>query len=474
MTFVSELHTALDLGHRGDSATAVHELVANALRQLDAGAEIKRTDYFAHSFVPDLVVKWMDGQQAKERHIHLRFSVSNRSFEQDLRLLGEESPLFLGMTDTHGLADAPWLTGGAPLDGSLVAQSPVIDELENSARSEVRSRHATGALVRDGHGILDEPSAEVLATAYVDALHSIGDSDAPDGADEKVTGALTVLAEFLDEAGQLAVERALQSEWIRGGRDPHDFPSSTPWNPELLDVASLRGVLLSLLDSEAPVAPETWQRNAGFIKAEDIGRVLGRTIRGAKFNQMAHALLPNWTAKWVWAERTGSPPLFRTYEWLIDEGLLGLEVDDLRTFFADDGRHFKDKTGDNILPRLSETRQMLSQTGVTQVGLRGTMEGIRYEPLSGGSTVFNRLSTILGAPDAGSYRVQSITTVVPGTDAVADIDLSRQVIDLSGQSTPVASLARLASRMFSRVAWPDGLDHFLATGHPPEDQADVA
>ena len=43
---------------------------------------------------------------------------------------------------------------------------------------------------------------------------------------------------------------------------------------------------------------------------------------------------------------------------------VGLEVNDLRIYFADDGRHFKDKEGGNPLPMLSEAQQMLSQRGL--------------------------------------------------------------------------------------------------------------
>jgi len=285
---------------------------------------------------------------------------------------------------------------------------------------------------------------------------------------EAVEQALSAIDYYLSGEGQLEVERALQSEWIRGGGDPYDFPSTTPWNPELLDEASLREVLTSLLDSASEVQPETWQRNASFIRAEDLGRVLGRSLRGGSFNAMAHALLPYWTAKWVWAERHDSPPLAPTYEWIVDSSMVGLEANDLRMFFGDDGRHFKDKPGGNPLPLLTEAQQMLSQPGLQQVGLKGPMEGIRYEPLATAEAqVYTRINALLNMQTARSYRVHSVIASVPATDGVADIDLDRQVIDLGGQSTPVATLAQMADRFFSRATRPEGVEHFLATGEPP-------
>jgi hypothetical protein len=472
MTFVGDLHAALDTPHRDDTSDAVHDLVGNALRRLDPSVEVQRTHYFTHTFVPDIVLSWNHAGLRRERHVHLRFSVTSGAFRQDLDVLGSDAPLFIGMTDRGDLDTPEWATNGATTNGSLVTRAEAINDLEEATRAETRAVAATGALVRVGHGVLDEQRAGQVSNEYVEALHSLGGiADALEVTKATVEAALTTINKYLPEDGQLDIERTLQAEWIRGGGDPYDFPSTTPWNPELLDIPALRRVLRSLLDSGAPVLPETWQRNAGFIKAEDLGAVLGSNLRGGTFNHMAHALMPNWTAKWVWAERLPSPPLEATYDWMIDGGILGIEANDLRTFFADDGRHFKDKNGGNPLPALSEAQQMLSQPGLMEVGLRGLREGIRYEPLNNAGDVFARIREILSAPDASSYRVQSVKASVPGTDSVADINLDRQVIELNGQSTPISTLARMATRFFSRASRPEGLDHFLATGELPAARA---
>ncbi len=476
MTFVSELSAALDTPSRRGTASRVHDLVANALRRLEPRAEIKHTDYFTHSFVPDLVVRWGPANDRQERHVYLRYSVTRPSFGSDLDDLGSDSPLFLGMTDTNGLAHPEWEAKSDALERTLVTQSAAIDEFESALRRDARTRTATGPIVRAGHGLIDEARAEGLSESYVAAVGSTAVAGTEtEAAREAVATALSALREVLHEMEQLTVERTLQSEWIRHGGDPYDFPSVSPWNAELLDIETLRNVLNSLLDSGEPVAPETWQRNGGFIRAEDLGRILGRQLRGGSFNAMAHALLANWTAKWVWAQRTESPSLFPGYDWIVDGGILGIETSDLRTFFADDGRHFKDKEPGNLLPLLRDTREMLSHKGVQQVGLRSPREGIRYEPLATSGPVFDRLQSILSDPNSGQYSVVSLLAQIPGTDVVADIDLDRLVIDLKGRSAPVAALARLAARVFSRDSGQDALDHFLATGEAlPEAQGSAA
>jgi hypothetical protein len=470
VTFVTALHEAL-AEEKDSTSKVVHELVAKALERLDPGLDIRRTDYFTHSFVPDLILNWGPQDERQERHVHLRFDVTGSSFAQDLDILAGDEPIFMGMTDRADLSQPAWAENGVAEGATLVTQSVAVDELDAAARTDSRSRGATMPLVRRGYGRLDEPAAERIVEGYSGALHSISglETDLP-GARNSVSTAFDVVEMFLPEVGRRELERALQSEWVKHGGDPFAFPSTVPWDPELLEPEELREVLLSLLESRSSVAPETWQRNAGFIRAEDIGQVLGRSMRGGRFNEMAHALLLNWTAKWVWASRDPSPPIFDAFEWLIEDGLLGLAVSDLRVFFADDGRHFKDKESGNPLPRLSEAEAMLSHAGVMEVGLRGTTEGIRYESLVSNARPFERIREIIIAPGGGEYRVGSVSTIVPGTDWIAEVDLDRQLIDFKGEATPVATSARLAARFFARGIDSRQLDHFLATGRSMEEQ----
>ena len=163
MTFVSELHAALAKPHQAEAAQAVHELVARAIERLDRGVEVKRTDYSTHSFVPDLVVRWGPSEQRRERHVHLRFSVIGRSFEQDLDLLGEDAPLFLGMTDSADLSHPAW-DGARHRDGRLARRPKPSDRRarqrdsqriskpqRNESAGSLRSRSARRARRREDH-----------------------------------------------------------------------------------------------------------------------------------------------------------------------------------------------------------------------------------------------------------------------------------------------------------------------------------
>ncbi len=469
MSFTDAVRSALERTTRPDRVGAVHDVVANAIRALDPRVEIRGTDYFNHSFVPDLVLRWGADERSK-RHVHLRYSVVSELLVQDLRALADGAPFFLGMTEeSRSFTEAPW-ANEAEIRGALITESRAVDELTEP--EDRRIKRATSQIVRTGHGALDADHADDVGNTYEAALDAIDTTETTDpDAEQHVVAAMASLDQFLSEYAYLDVERALQSEWIRRGRDPSAFPGREEWRPELLDREALREVLNALLDSPRPVDPEAWVRNASHVRAEEIGDVLGRSLRGGRLNEMVHALLQYWTAKWAWAERLPSSQLVDAYDWIIDENRLGLEGADLRVLFADDGRHFKDKPqGEGLVPTLAEAQRLLSESGIVEVGMRSAVEGWRWMPLSTTTPVYERLS---GLPDAHRTRLYSVRAQVPGADWVADLDLDRQVVDLDGQSTPIASLARLVFRFFSRTPDMERLDHFIGTGEDAPDHDPV-
>src|SRR6266508_1429332 len=54
----AEIREALSIERTADSTAAVKRAVARSLRAVDAGVTIETTEYFNHSFAPDLVLKW--------------------------------------------------------------------------------------------------------------------------------------------------------------------------------------------------------------------------------------------------------------------------------------------------------------------------------------------------------------------------------------------------------------------------------
>ena len=445
MSFRDALLDALEVPHVADSTAATHDVVRNALRELDPGLDIRATDYFAHSFVPDLVLTWGAPAARRERYVHLRFSVVDEAFPRDVARLGTDAPLFLGMTDLSG--PAPNEAGSA-----LVTQTPAIEELVAGTERDTRTRSSTGQIVRLGAGSIGGERAHSLTEDTVDALHAL-DRLAGGGVSESeaITRALVALDTVLPEASLASIERNWQRTWIAAGGDPFDFPGVTEWRPELLSLEELGAVLNALLDAHRDIDHETWQRNAGHLDIEQLAAALSGDRRGGEMNGLAAALLPGWTAQWAWADRV-DPEMVDSASWLISGGRLGLQAGALRVLFANDGRHFKDKAAAQALPDLATARERLSGQEVVSVRLTSGPDFLEYGGVAGTDVdrpVVEIVEDLLAQGAAERYRLQAATVRVPGTDTQASLEFDRLVLDLDKRPTPLTRVARLALDLFS-------------------------
>lgn len=445
MSLRDALLDALEVPHAADSAAATHTVVGNALRELDPGIDVKATEYFAHTFVPDLVLGWGPVDSRRERYVHLRFSVADDVFRRDLDRLGADGPLFLGMTDFDALAPASG-------ERTLVAQTPAIEELVAGIERDARARVATGQIVRTGAGGMGTAQAHDVAEATAAALQSLdrlASGDAPEG--EAITTALETLNRLLPDASLASIERNWQRTWITAGGDPFEFPGLTAWHPELLSMDELGTVLNALLDSGRNIDHETWQRNAGHLDIEQLGSALSGDRRGPSMNGLAAALLSGWTAQWAWGERV-DPEMFDATGWLISQGRLGLQAGGLRVLFANDGRHFKDKPASQALPDLERARDRLSGHDVISVRLTSGPDFLAYGGASGADVdrpIVDVVSDLLAQDAAQRYRLQEAAIAIPGSDRPARLEFDRLLVDLDKQPTPLARVARLALDLFS-------------------------
>jgi NarL family two-component system response regulator LiaR len=224
VTLVDRLHQALELADPADTATQVHDLVARTFETLDPTLEVKRTDYFTHSFVPDLVLRWDASEAPQERHVHLRFSVSSVSFAEDMKILGSDGSIFVGMTALgEPEPTVPSLDSAAR--GTLVMQVDALAEFAARCQKQPRVRSGLRPLIRLGHGGIDVGHATRLGERYVDVLHEIADLSRPSRmAMMAVEAGISLLSTHLPETGRRELEWILQIEWLRSGREPSDYP----------------------------------------------------------------------------------------------------------------------------------------------------------------------------------------------------------------------------------------------------------
>src|SRR5262245_12067356 len=89
----AEIREALAIDGTTESATAVKRAVARSLSAVDPGVTIETTDYFNHSFAPDLVLRWERPGQHEERFVFLRFNDEPEWITEELPRLEHRHPV---------------------------------------------------------------------------------------------------------------------------------------------------------------------------------------------------------------------------------------------------------------------------------------------------------------------------------------------------------------------------------------------
>jgi len=69
----AEILAALDIENPRNSVATVKSVVISQFEALDTRVKIKSTDYFNHTFAPDLVLSW-PWDRMPERYVYLRFN----------------------------------------------------------------------------------------------------------------------------------------------------------------------------------------------------------------------------------------------------------------------------------------------------------------------------------------------------------------------------------------------------------------
>src|ERR1035441_3303618 len=79
-----------------DTITRIKAAAIRQFEALDKRMKIHNTEYFNHSFAPDLVLKWSQNGQT-ERYVYMRSSAREGALTDDVLRLGDQQPIVLGL-----------------------------------------------------------------------------------------------------------------------------------------------------------------------------------------------------------------------------------------------------------------------------------------------------------------------------------------------------------------------------------------
>lgn len=247
----------------------IKKAVVSEVRAADPSVSIRTTDYFNHSFAPDMVLSWpgeqrerllyvrpsavpdwlLDDLQTVARHQPMMFTLQNlRDRQQSVRSTTES--VVQELDEAANRSDT-WITdpSGIAAISTLRSQNPVISLLSQ-------------ALVRGGKGVTDSREAEDLTTQTRSGFEAAVTQQT-----EPTRNAVTAIQTHLNSVQSGHLTRLLRAVWEGNGGSLSDFPSA-------VDVGTLTDDDLTyLLAATVEGTREFWRRIGRTVTTEQLGRL---------------------------------------------------------------------------------------------------------------------------------------------------------------------------------------------------------
>ncbi|WP_327660448.1 MULTISPECIES: hypothetical protein [unclassified Streptomyces] len=254
-TIDAQIQSALHQASPEAAMRDVKHAVARELQSLDPKTEIKSTDYFNHTFIPDFVLNWGSGANRSSRDVYLRFSIDAPLIQRDLKSLRDESPAFIAIARSpHESRDPEAIS--YDYDDCLLSSTSTLESITLEGAQTPVTQMLKASLLQGGKGYLVGPNASVVQQAV-----SATDSALLRLDESTVATTVQVMHEHLSPAFSSKIERVMQVMWVSQGGSPGEFPGTRDREPSL-SAAELSEIIPFLLGLEEVSNSEFW-RNLG-------------------------------------------------------------------------------------------------------------------------------------------------------------------------------------------------------------------
>ncbi|MFF1822263.1 hypothetical protein ACFVWG_33465 [Kribbella sp. NPDC058245] len=279
----------------GRHVDAIKQLVANRFRESDSDVDVYATEYFNHTYTPDLVLSW-PGEAS--RNVFLRTTTRQQYLLEDIDAIGEMHPIIMPLGDLDGTDER----GGESIDASraertnfdrksveartLVANPQALESLAEAAVDAPVVGLLSRAVLQGGRGLVGEGRAAAAGATVGDGFVAASQGSADD------TGrAVDLVDGLLDGFHASRINRLLQAVWIASGAPATGFPGAVQLTANL-DRESLQ-FLLAGADIDDY---EFWARLA---RGLTLGRLIETTIDvdSENLQRLVRAALPHLSAK---------------------------------------------------------------------------------------------------------------------------------------------------------------------------------
>ncbi|WP_160161970.1 hypothetical protein [Streptomyces sp. F-3] len=248
--FATALLEAFETPDPRDAVSRIKDVVARELEEADSRATIKKTDFFNHTFAPDLVLQW-PGEN--ERFVFLKSDTRPEIFREDVEAVRSHNPIVFALDRiAEGYSPIPRSEQSTtePEDNTLVADSQGMEVLITRRRSAPVVGLATSAVLQGGRGLLTEAEAESMTSSIVAGFSGAQVLDA-----EATSQAVSKIVGHFDARRTSRLLRFLSAVWVGSGGSLGNFPGQHNVTGDLDSTA-----LSFLLDLPPIEDYEFWRR----------------------------------------------------------------------------------------------------------------------------------------------------------------------------------------------------------------------
>lgn len=396
---------------------SIKNAVISNIRASDAAVSIESTDYFNHTYAPDLVLKW--GKE--ERHVYLRTSGNAEYLREDVAVVSERKPILMPLAPLRHPEQIEELARESASSSTLIADPASLYAFSAERQDRPVRSLLSRAVLQGGRGLVTEARArstsDVFDSGFVAAQQAEVESTR-----EAVVAAETLLDPV--HAGQLT--RLLHAVWLGSGAPATSFPGATGVTADLDSVG-----LKLLLDIAVTADDEFWRRIGSGISLERLCEIEA-SASSENLQRLIRANLDRFRAKScrisgaLAATDFGIEP-----RWFVHAGLLGYTTDRYRALFSTgpvSSMDFMEDVEDGTV-ELAELLDRAADAGlnISELVIESFTGGqIDYKAPPGGDIsrddVLQDLSSALG----GRSSVLSVVVPIGGESRHLKCDLTRR------------------------------------------------
>ncbi len=388
-------------------------VIAN-LRSSDEAVRIESTDFFNHTYAPDLVLRW-DGSK-EERQVFLRTSTNPQYLREDIEVISERKPILMPLAPLRDQRHAEELGRESANARTLVADPESLHTFSADRRERPVLGLLSRAVLQGGKGLVDQSRARSTSDAV-----GLGFAGAQRAEVDQTRGAVEAAESLLDPSHADQFTRLLHAVWLGSGASPASFPGATDVRPDL-DAESLK-LLLEIAVAEDE---EFWQRIGSGVSLANLCQI-DMPASSANLQRLIRSNLDRFKAKScrvssaLSASEYGSEP-----RWFTHSGILGYTTDRYRALFSvgsistmDFMEEIEDGTVDlpELLDRASEAEVLISELVIESAA--GGQIDYTAPPFSQGIEII--LEDLRGALGRGSSVRSAVISLGPTRHIKCDL-----------------------------------------------------